>query len=93
MKKTISIILMMIFLSAITASTALAKCYRFQNEGEIQVCVPGDSFSDRKKAMEICKKAKGSDCGSVSSYSSSCHSNSNQCYDENGNAKRDLSGY
>ncbi len=74
-------------------SVADAKCYHFSNGGEYKVCVSGDSFSDRKKAMEICKQAKGSDCGNVSSYSSSCHSNSNKCYDANGRNHRSLSGY
>ncbi|MBN1498834.1 MAG: hypothetical protein JW982_01645 [Spirochaetes bacterium] len=78
---------------AFLPKAAFAKCYNFRDGGDYQVCVKGDSFDDRKKAMEICKKAKGSDCGAVTSYSSSCHSNSNKCYDENGNNHRDLSGY
>jgi hypothetical protein len=75
------------------AAPLAAKCYRFSNGGDVQVCVKGDSFADRKKAKKICDKAKGSDCGNVSSYSSSCHSNVNKCYDENGKAHRSLSGY
>jgi hypothetical protein len=78
---------------ALLAFAATAKCYRFSNGGDVEVCVKGDSFDDRKKAKSICDKAKGSDCGNVSSYSSSCHSNVNKCYDENGNANRSLSGY
>ena len=50
----------------------------------------GDSFSDRDKAKAICSKVKGTDCGGVSSYSSSCNG---ECYDENGNKKQSLSGY
>ncbi len=92
MKKTCLVLATVIFVSA-AATTVMAKCYSFRNGGEYKVCVPGDSFSDRKKAREICRKAKGSDCGSVSSYSSSCHSNSNKCYDQNGSAHRSLRGY
>lgn len=79
------------------AVTAEAKCYRLSNApSDVYVCVGkngSDSFADRKKAQEICKKETGSDCGSVSSTSSSCHSNSNKCYDENGKASRDLKDY
>lgn len=77
----------------LVAVTAGAKCYRFSKGDDVQVCVKGDSFADRKKAKQICDKAKGSDCGNVSSYSSSCHSNVNKCYDENAKAHRSLSGY
>lgn len=77
----------------LVAVTAGAKCYRFSKGDEVQVCVKGDSFADRKMAKQICDQAKGSDCGTVSSYSSSCHSNANKCYDENGKAHRSLSGY
>lgn len=79
------------------ATTAEAKCYRLDKApSDTYVCVGkggGDSFADRKKAQEVCKKATGSDCGNVGSSSSSCHSNSNKCYDESGKASRDLSGY
>jgi hypothetical protein len=86
--------LAMLTLAAVmVASGAWAKCYRFSKGGEIQVCIKGDSFADRKKAKKICDKAKGSDCGNVSSYSSSCHSNTDQCYDEKGKKHRTLSGY
>ncbi len=92
MKKNVFLI-MLIFTFSTISINLFAKCYTFSNGGDYQVCVPGDSFSDRKKAQEICKKAKGSDCGSVRSYSSSCHSNSGKCYNQNGNASRDLKGY
>ncbi|MCB1145292.1 MAG: hypothetical protein KDK41_13650 [Leptospiraceae bacterium] len=74
-------------------SSLVAKCYNFSNGGDVQVCVNGDGFSDRKKAKEICKKAKGSDCGNISSNSSRCHSNSGKCYNENGKPSRELKGY
>ena len=92
MKKLTIFVAVVVALSMI-AVTAAGKCYRFSNGGDVQVCVKGDSFPDRKKAKKICDKAKGSDCGNVSSYSSSCHSNVNKCYDENGKAHRSLSGY
>ncbi|MBP7603968.1 MAG: hypothetical protein KBA15_08580 [Spirochaetes bacterium] len=93
MKKILITVSALLFVSGFMTTDVTAKCYSFSSESEIKVCVPGDSFSDRKLAMEICKKAKGSDCGNVSSYSSSCHSNSGKCYDQNGNASRSLSGY
>jgi hypothetical protein len=93
MKKVLVIVSAFIFVSSVMATGVMAACYSFSSESEIKVCVPGDSFSDRKKAAEICKKAKGSDCGNVSSYSSSCSSNSGKCYDQNGKASRSLSGY
>ncbi|HSV98107.1 MAG TPA: hypothetical protein VLM75_14390 [Spirochaetota bacterium] len=93
MKKALAIASALIFVSSFMSTGAMAACYSFGSESEIKVCVPGDPFSDRKKARDICRKAKGSDCGNVSSYSSSCHSNSGKCYDQNGKASRSLSGY
>ena len=79
------------------AGIAQAKCYKFSSTpSDVYVCVGkngSDSFADRKKGKEVLKKALGSDPGNVSSYSSSCHSNSNKCYDENGKAHRSLKGY
>lgn len=78
----------------LSSGLADAACYHFDKApSDVYVCVHGDGFSDRKKAKEICDKATGSNCGNVGSYSSSCHSNSNKCYDENGKANRDLKGY
>ncbi len=93
MKKILITVSAFLFVSGLMAADAMAKCYSFSSESEIKVCVPGDSFSDRKLAQDICKKVKGSDCGNISVYSSSCHSNSNKCYDQNGKASRSLSGY
>ena len=85
------------FLLAGAAGTASAKCYHFSGApSDVGVCVGkngSDSFADRKKAQEICSKAVGKTCGNVSSYSSSCHSNSNKCYDEGGKAHRSLKDY
>ncbi len=79
------------------ANVAHAKCYHFDKApSDVYVCVGkngSDSFDDRKKAKSICDQATGSNCGNVSSYSSSCHSNSNRCYDETGKAHRSLNGY
>ena len=69
---------------------ATAKCYHFDKSGDLYVCVQGDSFDDRKKAKSICDKAKGSDCGNVGSYSSSCNGT---CYDENGKKNQSLNNY
>ena len=70
--------------------SAEAKCYAFDKVKGLNVCVQGDSFSDRDKAKAICKTAKGTDCGNVASYSSSCNG---ECYDENGKKQQSLSGY
>jgi hypothetical protein len=76
---------------ALTAPLAAeAKCYSFDKVKGLNVCVHGDSFSDRDKAKSICKSAKGTDCGNVSSYSSSCNG---ECYDESGKKNQSLSGY
>ena len=79
-----------------TAATADAKCYKFSGTPSgVYVCVGkngADSFSDRKKAKKVLKKA-GYSPSSVSSTSSSCHSNQNKCYDANGKAHRSLKGY
>lgn len=91
MRKTVLLLSTIFFL--IGSVNLMAKCYTFSNGGEYQACVKGDSFADRKVAKDNCSKAKGSDCGNVSSYSSSCHSNSGKCVDENGKLSRSLSGY
>jgi hypothetical protein len=75
------------------SSISNAKCFHFSNTGgQIGVCVSGDSFDSRKEAKKICDDKVGN-CGNVTSSASRCHSNNNQCYDENGNAKRELTGY
>ena len=91
MKKVKMLLILLPFL--MVSASLSAKCYTFQKGGDYKVCVPGDGFSDRKKAMEICKSKKGSDCGGVSSNSSSCHSNSGKCYNEKGEDARSYSGY
>lgn len=79
------------------AVNASAKCYHFSNApSDVYVCVGksgADSFDDRKAAKKICDEKTGKDCGSVGSSSSSCHSNSNQCFDETGKANRSLKDY
>ena len=80
----------------LTSSVAEAKCYHFSDTpSDVYVCVGkngADSFDDRKKAKKILKDA-GENPGSVSSHSSSCHSNAGKCYDENGKKHRSLKGY
>lgn len=92
MKRILNTMLILIMLVGIP-SLLSAKCYSFSNGGEYKACVHGDGFSDRKKARKNCSNAKGSDCGNVTSSSSSCHSNSGHCVDENGKENRSLSGY
>lgn len=79
------------------ASNAAAKCYHYDNSpSDVYVCVGkngSDSQSDREKGQKICSEKTGKKCGPVGSYSSSCHSNSEKCYDESGKANRSLSGY
>jgi predicted dinucleotide-binding enzyme len=72
-------------------TVSYAKCFKFSNKGgDVGVCVPGDSTDSRKLAKKICDEKEGN-CGSVSSSMSRCHSNVGKCYDENGNASRDVS--
>jgi len=86
-----------LFATTLFAAEAQAKCYRFSNApSDTFVCVGkngSDSFDDRKAAKKICDEKAGKDCGSVGSTSSSCHSNSNLCYDESGKAHRSLKDY
>lgn len=91
MKKALIIASTLLFLG--TSMNLTAKCYSFSKGGDYKACVKGDSFSNRKAARKNCSKAKGSDCGNVTSSSSSCHSNSGKCVDENGKLHRSLSGY
>ena len=76
---------------------AEGKCYNFSAApSDVGVCVGkngSDSFDDRKRAQSICKSKLPKGCGNISSFSTSCHSSTNQCFDESGNAHRDLSGY
>jgi|GEM_PF-694336 len=95
---------MKLFVSAVTfvafallAPPAQAKCYHFSDSpSDVYVCVGkngSDSQKDRELGQKICSEKTGKKCGGVSSHSSSCHSNSNQCFDETGKANRDLKGY
>lgn len=70
---------------------AHSKCYQFTDGGKIRVCIKGDSFADRNKAKKVCKKAKGSDCGNVASFSSSC--GNGNCYNIAGKKYHSMSGY
>lgn len=86
-----------LFAGVAVSVTAQAKCYHYDDSpSDVYVCVGKngrDDFADRKKGREICSQKTGSKCGPVGSYSSSCHSNAGKCYDEDGNASSDLSGY
>jgi hypothetical protein len=94
MKKSMLGIFTLVLGATLFSAQASALCYRFSAAGsEVGVCIKGDSFADRKKAQEICKKGEGKDCGNITSTSSSCHSNSGRCYDASGNKSRSLSGY
>ncbi len=64
-----------------------AKCYGFR-DADIKVCINGDSFADRKKAGEVCKKVNGSDCGATTGNSGSC--TGPKCYDESGSKKSNI---
>ncbi len=77
-------------LAALYCAPLHAACYNFSNGDGYKVCVKGDSFDDRKKAQEICKKVKGSDCGNIQGYSSSCNG---KCVNQDGEKKSSLSGY
>ena len=75
---------------ALCGGSASAACYNFSNGDGYKVCVNCDSFDDRKKATALCKQVKGSDCGNIQGYSSSCNG---KCVDEKGAKKSSLSGY
>lgn len=79
--KKISLVFSLIAVMSFLASGLSAKCYGFR-DADIKVCVNGDSFADRKKASEVCKGVKGSDCGAITGNSGSC--TGPKCYDENG---------
>ena len=83
-------------LVAASTSAAEAKCYHFRDTpSDVYVCVGkdgSDSFADRKKGKKILQDA-GETPSTVSSSSSSCHSNAGNCYDENGKKHRSLKGY
>ena len=88
--KSLTFALACLAVVALGGGVASAACYNFSNGDGYKVCVKGDSFDDRKKAQEICKKVKGSDCGNIQGYSSSCNG---KCVNQDGEKKSSLSGY
>jgi len=66
MKKYIAYELMSILAVVMVTVQVNAKCQYGSDWSKggkkIVVCTKGDSFSDRKKAQEICSKVKGSSC-------------------------------
>ncbi|QED28024.1 hypothetical protein FRD01_12415 [Microvenator marinus] len=97
MKNLLFAIIAIISTTVFVPSKVEAKCYRFSDApSDVFVCVGkngSDSFDDRKAAKKICDEKAGKNCGNVGSHSSSCHSNSNLCYDETGKAHRSLKDY
>jgi len=95
MKKYIAYELMSILAVVMVTVQVNAKCQYGSDWSKggkkIVVCTKGDSFSDRKKAQEICSKVKGSSCSSPTTFSSSC--GNGECYDESGKNSYSLSGY
>lgn len=93
--KALSLIFVSMFAVMMISVQADAKCQYgsdWEKSGKkIVVCTKGDSFSDRKKAQDVCSKIKGSSCSSPSTFSSSC--GNGECYDENGTYSYSLSGY
>ncbi len=93
--KALSLVFVSMFAVMMISVQADAKCQYgsdWSKSGKkIVVCTKGDSFSDRKKAQDVCSKVKGSSCSSPSTFSSSC--SNGECYDENGNNSNSLSGY
>ncbi|MBU0516281.1 MAG: hypothetical protein KJ621_16075 [Proteobacteria bacterium] len=94
----LSLALVLVGLSGVAA----AKCYRLHyTPAGYYFCYGrngSDSWEDRQQARRICAEILADwpsrkKCGAVSSHASFCHSNSGRCYDENGNAHRDLKGY
>lgn len=95
MNKNFSLTLLTIIAVVMVSVQVNAKCQYgsdWSKSGKkIVVCTKGDSFSDRKKAQDICSKVKGSSCSSPTTFSSSC--GNGECYDESGKNSYSLSGY
>jgi hypothetical protein len=95
MKKYLPAVVICIFAVVFSSVQLNAKCQYgsdwSKNGKKIIVCTKGDSFSDRKKAQDICSKIKGSTCSSPTTFSSSC--GNGECYDESGANSYSLSGY
>jgi hypothetical protein len=81
---------------------SMARCYRLHYTPKDYYFCYGkngsDSWNDRKQARKICLQvlsgwSSQKKCGRVWYHAHTCHSNSGHCYDENGNAHRDLKGY
>jgi hypothetical protein len=93
--KVLSFVFAVMFTVLLVSVQANAKCQYGSDwssgSKKIVVCTKGDSFSDRKKAQEICSKIKGSSCSGPSTFSSSC--GNGECYDESGSSHYSLSGY
>lgn len=93
--KFLPLLFVSLFAVAVISIHANAKCQYasdWSKSGKkIVVCTKGDSFSDRKKAQEVCEKIKGSSCSSPTTFSSSC--GNGECYDESGAYSYSLSGY
>lgn len=85
-----SSLLVSAFLFAAFSASSFAACYTFSSSDGIAVCIKGDSLDDRKAASELCKKNKGSDCGNITAYSSSCNG---KCVDASGEMSSSLSGF
>ncbi len=93
--KVLSLAVVSLFAVVMISVQAEAKCQYGSDWSKggkkVVVCTKGDSFSDRKKAQEVCEKIKGSSCSSPSTFSSSC--GNGECYDESGAYSYSLSGY
>ncbi len=85
--KNLTIAIVLFMATILTTSSLSAKCYAFR-DAEIKVCVEGDSNADRKKAGDVCKKVKGSDCGLTTGNSGSC--TGPKCYDEDGKQNKNI---
>lgn len=73
--------------------TASADCFGFRDK-DVVVCVPGADNAARSRAESICEDATGSACRISGVVGSTCQeSSSRQCYDENGDRNRRLTGY
>lgn len=85
--KIFSMVLCLVTSLVLGTSSLSAKCYGFR-DADVKVCVEGDGFKERKKAGEICKTVKGSDCGAVTGNSGSC--TGPKCYGEDGKQNKNI---
>ncbi|MBK8410012.1 MAG: hypothetical protein IPL19_18800 [Sandaracinaceae bacterium] len=92
MRNSFALLATVISLLGLT-TTASADCFGFREKDAV-VCVPGSDNAARRRAESVCEEATGSECAISGVVGSTCQeSSSRECYDENGDRNRRLTGY